>query len=349
MHDVRGAGSRPTVLVLADAGPEVGVGHVIRCQALAEELLARGLGARQVGRMEVGWVADAYRGAGIAMVGPASVVDAARGQDVRAIVLDTYTLPAPTSEAVAALGKPTLAIVDGTTRGLLADLYLEQNPGSNAASLGVSVDRAMCGPAFALIRDQVRRIRTRAWHPGEAAGRSPRVAVLFGGTDPEHGAHVVGRAIARTEMELSVTLVAATSDHARELAGIAWGPRQRSVVVPANPGVLTDLAQADLVVSAGGSSVYELMCLGRPVALCPVADNQQVTYEHLVGSGLAVGLGSVEQLRRDPAEGTRVLQDLLGDPEQMAGIASAGFATVDGRGRQRVADRLLELIGATPA
>lgn len=349
MHEVRGVRSRPAVLVVADAGPEVGVGHAVRSQALAEELLARGLAVRQVGRMEVRWVADAYRIARIQMLGPVPILDAAANEEVVATVLDSYTVPVATAEAITRLGKPCLAIVDDTTRGLVADVYLEQNPSSSAESLGLPEDRAMCGPTFALIRDQVNRLRSRPWRPTAASRQRPRVAVLFGGTDPAHGVHAVARSLASMGTALSATLVAATPEHARELAGIHWGPEQRAVIFPSHPEIVTDLAKADLVVSAGGSTVYELMCLGRPLVICPVADNQRVTYEHLVGAGLAAGLGPVDELRRDPASGAQMLRELLADPERMASVAEVGFETVDGRGRQRVADRLVGLIATTTA
>jgi spore coat polysaccharide biosynthesis predicted glycosyltransferase SpsG len=104
--------------------------------------------------------------------------------------------------------------------------------------------------------------------------------------------------------------------------------------------------QADLVVSASGSAVWELLGLGAPTALVCVAPNQQVGYQQVVGRGLAAPLGELQQLQHDPdarRAASEVLTRLLSDSGARRVLATAGLAEVDGRGRERVADALLEL------
>ena len=51
-------------------------------------------------------------------------------------------------------------------------------------------------------------------------------------------------------------------------------------------------AAADLVISAAGSSLSELLCIGAAAAVVCVADNQQLGYARVVAAGTAAGLGS---------------------------------------------------------
>ncbi len=326
-------------MLVLDCAAEVGVGHAIRCQALAEELIARGWQVVHVGRMEIAWVRRSYEELGVTLLGPVPPLVAARSHDPAVVVLDSYTAPVELSASLCRSGTTVLAVVDDTTRGQQAHAYLEQNLGSSAATLGVTPPaQALCGPQHALLRNLVLARRTAPWQP---RGRGPlRVAAVFGGTDPAHGAVVAARLLARTEAELDVTVVAATPAHAAELATVPWRPGQRASVIPSRPEFIASLADADVVVSAAGSTVYEVMALGRPVILCPVAANQQQNYRRLVRRELAVGLGALEHARDEPAAAAAALAAALADHERLRRQAAAGFDLVDGLGRVRVLSSL---------
>jgi hypothetical protein len=88
---------------------------------------------------------------------------------------------------------------------------------------------------------------------------------------------------------------------------------------------------ADLVLSAAGTTVWELCCVGAPMALVTVAENQLRNYELVLEAGLAIGLGrlaDIGALAALPARlGTPAINDLGG----------RAWKTVDGAGADRVA------------
>ncbi len=88
------------------------------------------------------------------------------------------------------------------------------------------------------------------------------------------------------------------------------------------------------MVSAAGVTLLELCCVGVPAALVQLADNQAAGYRAALDQGLAVGLGTVDDL---PAAAPR-LRDLLTDADARAGLARAASAAVDGRGVERILD-----------
>lgn len=329
-----------TVLLVLDATSLGGAGHAIRCLALAEEFAHRGVRSAHVGRIDIPWVDAAYRSLGITMLGPIPPVRAAEDPRITALVVDSYTLTTEMSTAMAQLGKPVLAVVDDSRRNSIGTLYLDQNAGASPEALGLSAAEALCGPRFALLRDSVLRCRTQPWHPRGRAERR-KVCVLFGGTDPVHGAQVVARILAQTGVPMDVSVLAASADHAREVTAVPWSVDQRPTLLAPNPRLVDQWADADLVITAGGTTVYELMALGRPFAVCTVADNQTRHVDRLVDLGAAFGLGSIDSLRQDPQGGVDLLGAFLLDDPRNAAMAAQGFATVDGRGRKRVVDRLL--------
>ena len=107
------------------------------------------------------------------------------------------------------------------------------------------------------------------------------------------------------------------------------------VRAPDDVGAVFD--QADVAVSAAGSTVWELCAMGIPAALVQVADNQQDVARPVADRGAAVFVGEapVEREALDSA------LDVLADPRPRAILSSAALELVDGLGPRRVLNALL--------
>ncbi|WP_091446233.1 PseG/SpsG family protein [Micromonospora yangpuensis] len=340
-----------------DAGPVRGVGHLVRCLALAEEFLARGHTVEFFGTVEgLDWAARQLADRGIARhpgpQHPAELVAVAARHRLDVMVLDSYELDPASSGALRAAGVVTLAIVDGDTRGQDADLYLDQN-------LGAAYDpplpgRLLAGTAYPLLRDTVRAARPAAPRAAVPADR-PRVLAFFGGTDAFGAAPVLTRLLLATGCPMELTVVVGRPDVAGELAALAPGPGQTLRAVGPTDELPTMITVADLVVSAAGTATWELCCLGTPAGLVCVVDNQRESYHRVVAEGIVAGLGELPALAaagpageaaRADAVGT--LRALLTSPQRRAELAARAWSTVDGQGRARVADAVLALVTTGP-
>jgi spore coat polysaccharide biosynthesis predicted glycosyltransferase SpsG len=169
----------------------------------------------------------------------------------------------------------------------------------------------------------------------------PRLLCFFGGTDAADAAPAAIRLAAATGAPFAATVVAARAETARALAAVPLAPGQCVTPVPPTDRLPALAAAADLVVSAAGTSTWELLCLGAPTALIKVAGNQQVGYDATVSRGLTAGLGSVTAPAPDAVA---VLHGLLTDPAARMTLAARGHGLIDGRGRERVATALLSTL-----
>ncbi|MEV6031843.1 hypothetical protein AB0L65_11875 [Nonomuraea sp. NPDC052116] len=308
-----------------DAGVRSGVGHLVRCVALAEELRARGVEVTFLGEVRgSAWARAQLRERGLPLVPapeePARLVALARELRLDAAVLDSYELPEGTGAALRGAGLTVLAIVDGDPLGQEADLYLDQNLGAERRPFPVPA-RRLAGARYVLLRDSVRGLgRARP------AGPVPRVLCFFGGTDSAGVAPAWAGALLAAGVPFEATVVSPAPFE-------AGGP---IAVIPPTDRLPELMAGADLVVTAAGSAVWELLHLGVPTALTWVADNQLIGYEELVGRGVAAGLG-----RAADAAAVGVLVRLLADPAAREEHGRRGRGLVDGKGRERVADALL--------
>lgn len=281
---------------------------------------------------------------------PADLVEAAHRHDLHVMVLDSYELDPAGAGALRAAGVCTLAVVDGDSRGQDADLYLDQNYGARHPRLP---GRLLAGSAYALLRDSVRTARPPTPPPATTVGR-PRVLAFFGGTDAVGAAPVLTRVLVATGHPIDLTVVVGRPETEAELDEITPGRGQTIRPVPPTGALPSLITEADLVVSAAGTSTWELCCLGAPAALVCVVDNQRESYHQVVRHGLAAGLGELPELtatgiagRAARATAARTLNGLLSSPQRRAALAARAWSAVDGRGRARVVDAVLAAVPTT--
>lgn len=333
--------------IRCDAGPVVGVGHLVRCVALAEELVARGhevlfladLGGlpfaeRQLSSRRLPHLAPPG--------GPEAVLRRVRDLGLDALVLDSYVEPSAVSAALVDDGVPVLAIVDGSTRGQSAQLYLDQNIGAEGDEVALpSGARRLAGTSYALLRDDV--VRRRPSVPWAAPTGSLRVVVAYGGTDA-YGmtAHTVAALVA-TGAALTAVVVTPDPDVRAAVPGLA-GPGQRLEAVAPHDGFPSLLAEADLVIGASGTSAWEYACLGRAAAVVAVVDNQHSSYDRLVRAGAVLGLGLLGEVLTAPHLLQERLARVVADEPGRRAAAAAAYRLVDGLGRERVATALQDLV-----
>jgi len=336
---------RPAVALRVDALARFGVGHLVRQLALAEEFAARGRRVRVLGETDVAWAQRQLDARGLVLERPDADPDAfaARlaAEGVGICVIDGYEIPLAVGRAARAAGVAVGALCDGAF-GLDqdADVYVDQNLGAVAAPERHPGARWLVGPRYVLLRDLVRD-RRRDPTPGPP-GEAPRVLVVFGGTDPFGGCATTVGLLLATGLPVRVTAVAARPEVARALRALPAGPGQSVEVLPPADDLPGLAVACDAAVSASGTSVWELACLGVPTALGCVTDNQRLGYGAATRE-LCLPAGELDRLRPGGPDVPLALDSfrrLLSDAALRLALARGGVRLVDGRGRERVADAL---------
>jgi spore coat polysaccharide biosynthesis predicted glycosyltransferase SpsG len=100
---------------------------------------------------------------------------------------------------------------------------------------------------------------------------------------------------------------------------------------------------ADLVLSAGGTTLWELCCLARPTAVIAVAANQVPTYDVMSAGGYILPAG--REPVRDAGVLAATLRRLVARPGTLAATARQASRLTDGLGGERVADALAAAAG----
>lgn len=327
--------------IRCDALALSGAGHLVRQIALVEELHARGHEALLLGDCDLPWAATQAAHVGLDFIPAAEdLVGQVGAAGVDVVMIDGYDFPTTVGRELRAAGIPVAAMVDGEFGSHQdADLYVDQNLGSpDPGGPGWLV-----GPEYVLLRDVVRARRGQPRTPNEP----PRVLVVFGGSDPFGGCPVAAELLLAAGLPVHVVAIAASPEHRAALEALTPGEGQHVEVVGPQDDLPGLAMTCDLVVSAAGSSTWELACLGIPTGLVCVTDNQLLGYRAATES-LAVPVGHLEQLRADAdarATGVRALRALLADADRRAALGAAARELVDGDGRVRVVDAMEALAG----
>ncbi|MPY80817.1 MAG: spore coat protein [Actinophytocola sp.] len=322
------------LLLRSDASGAMGIGHVGRAVAFAEEATARGWQVTHSGTVDgADWLLDRLDELGVKRV-PAADGPAAMGvlaADADAVLVDHFELD-ELRDTVNAAGALLVSLEWGTFGRRAADIVVDngfrpqERPDDGSPTV-------LTGSRYAPVRQAVRGARERR-SAAPPDGNPPRVVVVLGGGSlwRDTVTALLG-ALRDTELPFHADVLAhGDPDIPSE------GKGQRFDVATPHSGLPELFADADLVVSAAGVTTTELCCIGTPAALVQLVGNQAMNYEAAVDLGVAAGLGTAEDIAADASGAARELRRLLADAELRAAYGDRAADVVDGDGGARVLD-----------
>jgi UDP-2,4-diacetamido-2,4,6-trideoxy-beta-L-altropyranose hydrolase len=313
-----------------DASFEIGTGHVMRCMALAKELLRHtnslivfvcrehpgnlcNLIAScgfEVVRLNLDndqkiIVGTQHQTPHLAWLGIDQETDAA--QTIASLksetswnwlIVDHYALDYRWETALRNVADRIMVIDDLADRKHDCDLLLDQNyfqyPHKRYNGIISEKCKTLLGPKYALLRREFREIRKFCRMRGNGVAR---VLVYFGGNDPDNLTGMTLSALNDSKLKnLLVDIVIGTNnphqDKLQTLADQRGGTR-----LHIQPDGFTELLlRADLCIGAGGTTTWERLCLGLPSLVITVAKNQEAFNIELNRDGLVSWIGKKENV-----------------------------------------------------
>jgi UDP-2,4-diacetamido-2,4,6-trideoxy-beta-L-altropyranose hydrolase len=345
--------SPPRILFLADAGAEVGGGHVMRCLTLARALSERGAECAFVESRAAapilrrfGWPAQTL----LAMADAQELPDLVRfGRDFAdvfgadMVVVDHYKMGVAEETELRGVNRHIAVIDDLADRAHAADVLIDPGFGrrrDHYADLVRDACLTMIGPSHALVRPEFAQARPRALSRRARHDPVRRVLVSFGLTDV---GGVTGRVVTSLTSRIGDTRLDVAlgpgAPSLESLAALAEHDRRIHLHVDVQDMVAL-AAEADAALGAGGSSVWERACLGLPTATVVLADNQAEMIERLAAAGAALAIDA--RAADFEAALAQTWDQLIGDRELRWRLSERSSELCDGRGAERVADAVLD-------
>jgi UDP-2,4-diacetamido-2,4,6-trideoxy-beta-L-altropyranose hydrolase len=341
------------LVIRADSGPGIGMGHVMRCLALAQAWLVEGRPVTFVSCGDNGSFRRRAESNGCRFIPLESrhpdpsdldktlefLVTLAR-QDMHArlpwLVTDGYVFTPSYHAAIRAAGIPLLIVDDIADQPVYhADVLLNQNIDADRLDYHCDSDTSLLlGTRYALLRREFGIGQTRNGPPSPTVRK---ILVTTGGDDPDNLSLRALRAVKQSghsPLE-TIVVVGARNQHGpvlkREIESFSDGDVRLAHDVDNMAELMT---WADLAISGAGSTCWELAATGTPSLLVVLADNQQGIADGLHRAGAAVSLGRQEQVT--DAVLAKGITRLCEDREWRQRIVTRARALVDGHGATRV-------------
>ncbi|WP_339914243.1 hypothetical protein [uncultured Brevundimonas sp.] len=321
--------------LFTEGGQGPGLGHVARCTAYARHW-AEAEGA-------VIWILDGDALA-VAMAGETGEVRQGRWQDDPdtlpdcrdgLVIVDSYQAGAPVLAAIARQAG-AIVFIDDLQRHIYPRGTVV-HPAPDPAPLRPDGATWLTGPVWQPLRPGFGNLSRRP----EVRPTVERILVTMGGGDVRALGDETARLAAGEYPDARIDLVRGGADDGPSPPGVTVHHRLSDSAMAAL------MLEADLAVSAAGTTTFELACCGVPTILVGVADNQQANLDHWPPL-----CGFVDAGRWDgPDRQARIRSGLrrLGDPGLRAEIATRSAALVDGQGVRRLFDYLQQAQGPDPA
>lgn len=320
-----------------DASPEIGLGHLMRCLAIADRLLVAGA---ECHFLCYGLPTHLLPLLKLHHYHPLAALDDA-GPLPRLrpawLIVDHYAIDQPLEALLACHCSQLLVIDDLADRPHHCQLLLDQGPLRTAADYQPLIPdncRLLLGTDYALLRPafrQLARQEINLWQRG---------LICFGGADPAGACLTTLNSLALLPWARTIqwTLVAGG-------ANPFWHELQQRVAELPELGIdllrQSDqmaqlMARHDFAIGAAGGMTWERACLGLPTLAVPIVDNQQFNDEVIDRLQLAERL-TLSEL----ADPSRLAQALCSLEQKAEAYRQRGQQQVDGLGLDRLTAWLL--------
>jgi UDP-2,4-diacetamido-2,4,6-trideoxy-beta-L-altropyranose hydrolase len=333
------------LIIRADASPEIGTGHIMRCLALAEAWMdQRGetffILACDAPALEVRLKKEGSQIFHIAQIAgtPDDAYETARiahEHEAEWVVVDGYQFGANYQKTIRDAGLSLLFIDDyGHADHYYADIVLNQNIHANMSFYKKSepCTRFLLGTQYALLRREFLKYSGRTRIIPEVARK---VLVTLGGSDPDnYTSDFIEslKALDVNNLDVIVVVGGANPYFDRIQGTVANLPNFRLVKNAENMPEL--MVWADVAISAGGSTCWELSFLGIPSLVIPIAENQEPIVHELQSRQVAKSIDANDI--RNPGKLTKIIFDLLHSREIRYDFSERMVQYIDGKGPSRI-------------
>jgi UDP-2,4-diacetamido-2,4,6-trideoxy-beta-L-altropyranose hydrolase len=340
-------------IIRVDASTTIGIGHVMRMMALAQALIKSGwqvqfcyLECPQNLVERIALTSAITKALSAEQNRAENLAKLADEQDAALIVLDGYQFDEEYMSGLAK-SKAKLLVMDDYQhcQKYHADFIVNQNIGAESMSYNTDSPektRLMLGKDYILLRQEFIEARAKI-APSPSRGQL-HIVITLGGSDKENASLTVLKAVAGAIKNTNKTVSRVTLVCGSANPNLNSLKNQIALLNSANLSacqflLLKDvntmadlLSTADLVISAGGGTVWETACLGKANMVLIIAENQMGILRFAESNAVAI-LGTLEAMNIDSL--SEKISTFL-NSEQLSLMPDIARKLVDGSGAMRI-------------
>ena len=266
----------------ADASEISGSGHVMRCSAIAEELISRGENVLFIGSTsQLPWVSRHISNLGFSAIFQNSQSFIPEyNSDV--LILDTYEIPLDERFIQGSNWHRIVLIADDKTPAYHCDLKVL--PGLQTDFHDDANIMWVAGPKFIPLRKSL-----RVNPQNQVTSQDPlKILVVAGGSDPYDAVEMIATALGELLVDFEVMLFL------KSMTSLALDARFKQYII--GPDLDQAIKSVGLIITTSSTSSLEFISLGFPVGVVCAVENQRHNYDYLGKLNVAAQLGERSDL-----------------------------------------------------
>jgi UDP-2,4-diacetamido-2,4,6-trideoxy-beta-L-altropyranose hydrolase len=346
----------PFLVIRADANAQMGTGHVMRCIALAQAWQDRGGGVTFLSHCDSDQIKQRIQDEGFTFIpiekphpDPSDLtfvfhaLSAISYQLPAAslwLALDGYHFTSHYQKEIRNSGYRLLVIDDMAHLDYYhADILLNQNIHASELKYCCNKDTIkLLGCEYVMLRKEF--LKYQDWKR-KIPEKAKKILVTLGGADPDNVTLKVIESLKLiNDDDLEVNVVAGPSNPSLETLQSAISNTQFTINILQNVTDMPELmAWADIAISAGGTTCWEMAFMGLPNVTAILAENQQAIATELSEKEVIVNLGEYEGLSSNKI--VRSLHKKMLEKQDRSKMSRLGKKLVDGMGAKRIVKSMM--------
>jgi UDP-2,4-diacetamido-2,4,6-trideoxy-beta-L-altropyranose hydrolase len=336
------------LIIRADANTQIGTGHTMRCIALAQAWQDRGGNVTFLSHCESKALHQRIVDEGFEFIpiekphpAPRDLEQVLKQLETRNskletwFVLDGYHFTPDYQKAIRKKSCRLLVIDDMAHLDHYdTDILLNQNIHASSLLYVCNNDTVkLLGCEYVLLRREF--LKYKDWKR-EIPDKAKNILVTMGGSDPDNVTVKVIEALKLlNKPDITVRIIIGPANPHKEMLRKAIISADFKIELLIDPSNIPELMSwADLAISAGGSTCWEMAFMGLPNIIIVIADNQSGIAKGLSNAGAGINWGWHENITLKQC--TQKLKEIAEDKSKRICLSEQGKRLLDGKGRQRV-------------
>lgn len=269
------------LVILANASPSIGTGHVMRALSVAEEFIAKGWEVEFAGTTNgVPWLSQYIQE--LVIKGSCKISTKLEIDNKRDVLLiDSYEISEKDPFITKSRWKNVVAIVEDFTPSILADIYIHPGPNCNWKPPANYFDfKYFMGTEFISVRKSIRELGAVA---NSKSTTSPRLVIVGGGTDPYKFAPALVDFLSKTNLEFHASVFSSKIDS-------FLGDSRFNLFQPSSE-LEHAIKMADVIFCTSGTMSWEMLSAELPIGIALATGNQKLNFYYQETSHLASSIG----------------------------------------------------------
>ncbi|UCB58130.1 MAG: UDP-2,4-diacetamido-2,4,6-trideoxy-beta-L-altropyranose hydrolase [Thermoplasmatales archaeon] len=332
-----------TIAFRFDAASNIGIGHLMRCLALAEELIKRGnkcvfltktIEEKLIKKIQkAGCIYEKLPKELDILNDVKNLISYCIKNEIRWVVIDHYGIETYYLENLKKQNLNVLSVDDTANTFYPSDIVINQNIGAEKLNFLTSdKTKLLLGTNYVLMRNELLKR-----HLKKPKKEVKNILITLGGTDPDNFILKVLKNLEDIDQKIKRTVILGPFNKNNDKIEKYKKNTNQNIEIIRSPEDITDAyLNSDIAISAGGTSSYELAYFGIPNIIITVADNQENIAYEMNKEQVSISIGRKPEFKPEILKNN--IKTLIDNHSLRSKMSEKGKKLIDGKGKIRVVD-----------